>query len=46
MEAIEHDEDGVETNSNSERYNELEKYLKGKEYGDYIKTLNSMLEDD
>jgi len=46
MEAIEHDEDGVETNSNGERYNELEKYLKGKEYGDYIKTLNSMLEDD
>lgn len=40
------DEDGVQTNSNSERYAELEKYLKGKKYGDYIKTLNKMLEDD
>ena len=46
MEAIDHDDEGIETNNNSERYTELEKHLKGKKYGDYIKTLNNMLEDD
>lgn len=33
------------THSNKERKEELEKYLKGKKYPDYIKTLNKMLED-
>lgn len=33
------------THSNIERKEELEKYLKGKKYPDYVKTLNRMLED-
>lgn len=33
------------TSSNKERKHELEKYLKGKNYPDYVKTLNKMLED-
>lgn len=33
------------THSNAERKEELEKYLKGKNYPDYVKTLNKMLED-
>lgn len=33
------------THSNKERKEELEKYLKGKNYPDYVKTLNTMLED-
>lgn len=34
-----------ETSNNDERKKELEKYLKGKKYGDYVATLNKMLED-
>lgn len=33
------------TYNNKERKEELEKYLKGKNYPDYVKTLNRMLED-
>lgn len=33
------------TSSNEERRKELESYLKGKNYPDYVKTLNKMLED-
>jgi len=33
------------TSSNKERKKELEKYLKGKNYPDYVSTLNKMLED-
>ena len=35
-----------ETSNNEERKKELEKWLKGKQMPDYIKTLNKMLEDD
>lgn len=37
--------EGQETSSNAERKAELEKYLKGKKYKDYVDTLNKMLED-
>lgn len=33
------------TSSNKERKQELEKWLKGKNYPDYVKTLNKMLDD-
>ena len=39
-------ENGIETHNNAERRKELEAYLKGKDYGDYIETLNSMLNDN
>ena len=34
-----------ETQDNNDRKKQLEKYLKGKKYPDYIKTLNDMLDD-
>lgn len=34
-----------ETTSNKQRKEELEKWLKGKNYPDYVKTLNKMLDD-
>lgn len=34
-----------ETTSNKQRREELEKWLKGKNYPDYVKTLNKMLDD-
>ena len=34
-----------ETSNNNDRKEQLEKYLKGKKYPDYIKTLNDMLDD-
>lgn len=34
-----------ETSNNNDRKKELEKYLKGKKYPDYIQTLNDMLDD-
>lgn len=34
-----------ETSSNKERRDELEKWLKGKDYPDYVNTLNKMLRD-
>ena len=37
--------EGKETSSNAERKKELENYLKGKKYADYVATLNKMLED-
>lgn len=38
-------ENGRTTNNNAERKHELEEYLKGKKYTDYVNTLNKMLED-
>lgn len=35
----------IETNSNKQRRKELEKWLKHKNYDDYVDTLNKMLED-
>lgn len=40
------DNESVETNSNVERRLRLINYLKGKNYKEYIKTLNDMLKDD
>lgn len=34
-----------ETSNNAERKKQLENYLKGKKYSDYVETLNKMLED-
>ena len=35
----------IETSSNKQRRKELEKWLKHKNYEDYVDTLNKMLED-
>lgn len=37
--------EGKDTISNNQRKEELEKYLKGKKYADYVDILNKMLED-